>query len=436
MTTGEPSRDQEMTLLANRLAVAEETVRALLAGEVDAIVMDTGKGEQRIYTLETEERPYRHLVERMSEGAALADSDGLIVYSNQRLAALLGVPLERLLGRPFSDWLDESERSRFIERLATGASGGHDEHTLRRSDGGSVLVLVGVSVTHEPDGVLRCLTVTDLSPQKAQQQQLDRLNAELTDRLAELRKVNGELDVERIRVEKAMAELQVVNEAIRGFTAAAAHDLRSPLVSIIGFSALLTKSWETFSEEKRRTFVATINRQSQNLSTLVDDLLTSSRIEGGAMDTSPELIVLDRAIDRCLELGSGDTARVAVSCSPDLIVRVDPHHLGRILDNYVQNAFKYGEPPVRIDATRVGDMVEVRVLDHGPGVPPEFVSRLFGKFARAATPATRAQKGTGLGLSIVRGLAEANGGQVHYEPNVPNGSCFVVELPAGDGPGV
>jgi signal transduction histidine kinase len=91
---------------------------------------------------------------------------------------------------------------------------------------------------------------------------------------------------------------------------------------------------------------------------------------------------------------------------------------------------------VRIEATRVGDMVEVRVLDHGPGVPPEFVSRLFGKFARAATPATRAQKGTGLGLSIVRGLAEANGGQVHYEPNVPNGSCFVVELPAGDGPGV
>jgi signal transduction histidine kinase len=79
-------------------------------------------------------------------------------------------------------------------------------------------------------------------------------------------------------------------------------------------------------------------------------------------------------------------------------------------------------------------MVEVRVLDRGPGVPPEFVSRLFSKFARADTPATRAQKGTGLGLSIVRGLAEANGGQARYEANVPNGSCFVVELPTGDAP--
>src|SRR5664279_4086430 len=435
MTPGGSSRDQEIMLLENRLAVAEETLRALRAGEVDAIVVNTGQGEQRIYTLETDERPYRHLVERMSEGAALADTDGLIVYANQRLATLLGLPLERLLGRPFSDWLDESERSRFIRRLATAASGGHGEHTLRRSDGGSMPVLVGVSVTHEPDGLLRCLTVTDLSPQKAQQQQMDRLNEELTDRLAELRKLNGELDVERIRVEQATAELQTVNEAIRGFTAAAAHDLRSPLVSIIGFSALLTKSWDTFSEEKRRTFVATINSQSQNLSTLVDDLLTSSRIEGGGLSTSPELIVLAGAIDRCLELGNRDIGSVTVSCSPDLIVRVDPHHLGRILDNYVQNAFKYGEPPVRIQATRVGDMVEVRVLDHGPGVPPGFVPRLFGKFARADTPATKAQKGTGLGLSIVRGLAEANGGLAHFEPNVPKGSCFVVELPAGERPG-
>src|SRR5664280_2028222 len=435
MTPGESSPEQEMTLLANRLAVAEETLRALQSGEVDAIVMNTGQGEQRIYTLETEERPYRHLVERMSEGAALADTDGLIVYANQRLATLLGVPLERLLGRPFSDWLDESERPRFILRLASAAGGEHDEHTLRRSDGGSLPVLVGVSITHEPDGLLRCLTVTDLSPQKAQQQQMDRLNAELTDRLAELRELNDELDVERVRVEQAMEELQVVNEAIRGFTAAAAHDLRSPLVSIIGFSALLTKSWETFSEEKRRTFVATINRQSQNLSTLVDDLLTSSRIDGGALSTSPELIVLREAIERCLELGNRDIGSVAVSCSPDLIVRVDPHHLGRILDNYVQNAFKYGEPPFRIEAARVADMVEVRVLAHGPGVPREFVPRLFGKFARADTPATKAQKGTGLGLSIVRGLAEANGGQARFEPNVPHGSCFVVELPAGDGSG-
>src|SRR5665811_261766 len=194
---------------------------------------------------------------------------------------------------------------------------------------------------------------------------MDRLNAQLNERLTELGEVNGKLDVERNRVEQANTELQEVNEAIRGFTAAIAHDLRSPLVSIVGFSELLTKSWETFTDEKRQTFVATINRQALSLSMLVDELSTSSSIEGGVLNTSPELIVLAEAIERFLELGSGDTGDVAVSCSGDLIVWVDPQHLKRILDNYLQNALKYGAPPVRIEATRVGDMVEVRVLDHG-----------------------------------------------------------------------
>jgi len=236
-------------------------------------------------------------------------------------------------------------------------------------------------------------------------------------------------------VQARTAELQVSNQAIRSFIAVAAHELRTPLSSIVGYSALLTESWDTFSEENRQKFVASIDRQSHNMSELVDGLLTSSSMDGGGLTPLPKLVVLREAIDRCLKLGDRDTARVAVSCSPELIVRVDPTHLARILDNYLRNALKYGEPPVSIDATRVGDMVEVRVLDHGPGVPPEFVRRLFDRFARADTAATKAQKGTGLGLSIVRGLVEANDGLARYEPNLPNGSCFIAELPAGDAPG-
>jgi len=241
-----------------------------------------------------------------------------------------------------------------------------------------------------------------------------------------------DFDAERRKVEEANLDLQAVNEAMRGFVAVAAHDLRSPLASIVGFSSLLKVSWETLTDEHRRKFVTTIDRQSQNLSKLVDDLLTLSSTEGGSMTTRPKVIVMEEAIIRCLELGGGDATGVSVACSPDLVVRVDPDHLGRILDNYVQNALKYGAPPVQVTAKRRSGMVEVRVLDHGLGVPPEFVPRLFGKFARATSPKTAAQKGTGLGLSIARALAELNGGETFYEPNVPNGSCFVVRLPRAD----
>ena len=259
---------------------------------------------------------------------------------------------------------------------------------------------------------------------------------ELSDLLEQhQRTLEAQVQARTADLQARTVELQASNDAIRTLTAVATHDLRTPLASIVGFSALLSGGWNTLSEENRRKFVASIDRQSHNLSILVDDLLASASIDDGGMSMSPELIVLKEAIDQCLELGARDTAGVAVSCSAGLMVRVDPHHLGRMLGNYVQNAFSYGEPPVRIDATQVGDMVKVRVLDSGPGVPPEFVSSLFGRFARADTPATRAQKGTGLGLSIVRGLAEANGGQTRYEPNIPNGSCFVLELPAGHGSG-
>jgi len=208
---------------------------------------------------------------------------------------------------------------------------------------------------------------------------------------------------------------------MRGFVAVAAHDLRSPIASIVGFSALLNESWSTLTDETRRKFVTTIDRQSNNLAKLVDDLLTLSSAEGGSMTTRPEMIVLVEAIKRCLESGAEETSNVAVSCSPDLVVRVDPDHLARILDNYVQNALKYGAAPVQIEASRLGNMVEVRVLDRGQGVPPDFVPRLFGKF------------GTGLGLSIVSALAEVNGGQAFYRANVPSGACFVVHLPLGVG---
>ena len=164
-----------------------------------------------------------------------------------------------------------------------------------------------------------------------------------------------DLEVERRKVDKTNIELRELNEAMRGFVATAAHDMRSPLASMVGFSSLLAENWTTLSDEKRLKFVTTIDRQSHKLTWLVNDLLTLSSIEGGVLNTQPEH---DRAggshqpVPRGQRQGHHD---VSVSCSPDLVVWADPVHLGRIIDNYVQNAFKYGEPPVRIEACRRDD---------------------------------------------------------------------------------
>jgi CheY-like chemotaxis protein len=98
--------------------------------------------------------------------------------------------------------------------------------------------------------------------------------------------LEAEVQARTAELQTRAVELQVANDAIRSFTAIAAHDLRTPLTSIVGFSALLTQGWDKLSEQNRRKYIAAIDRQSHNLSALVDDLLSSASIDDGGMSVT------------------------------------------------------------------------------------------------------------------------------------------------------
>lgn len=245
----------------------------------------------------------------------------------------------------------------------------------------------------------------------------------------ELREVNEQLRDLLADASRANDELQAVNQAMRDFVAIASHDLRGPLTSVIGYSDLLVTLWDTYSDEQRLKFITIIRRQGLHLHRLVEDLLTVSKIEAGALSVHAEVVRLRDAMRSAMEDFSERADEIKLDVPEDLNVRVDRDHLQRIVTNFVTNALKYGQPPVQIEASDTGEWIEIRVRDHGRGIAEEFLPRLFGKFARADDELTRAQIGTGLGLSIVQGLAHANGGETWYEPNVPNGSCFAVRLP-------
>lgn len=237
----------------------------------------------------------------------------------------------------------------------------------------------------------------------------------------ELGRVNEEL-------EGANATLETANRAIKEFVAIASHDMRGPLTSILGYSGMILDRWDSIPDEQKREFLEVVNRQAMNLKRLVDDLLTLSKIEAGAVETHIQEIFLRQAIDQALGQFGEHAGEVDVQASEFIKVNADPHHLERILVNYIGNAFKYGQPPVEAKVQELGEWVDLRVCDHGKGVPEDFIPRLFGKFARGDDEVTRSQLGTGLGLSIVKGLAQANGGDAWYEKNQPNGSVFVVRL--------
>jgi signal transduction histidine kinase len=232
------------------------------------------------------------------------------------------------------------------------------------------------------------------------------------------------------RERQVAQDLADANQAMREFVAIASHDLRTPISLVRGYASLLLGSWDTLADADKRKHLEAIERQGSHLSRLVDDLLTISRLDAKALQPDAHDVRLAEAVNEVVrDLGRDDDVECGIE--DDLVASVDPEHLGRIVRNLVENAFAYGEPPVELGASLDGDgsSVLVRVRDHGDGVPPDFLPRLFGRFARAETTKTREQRGTGLGLSIVRGLAQANGGDIHYEPASDGGACFVLRLP-------
>jgi signal transduction histidine kinase len=230
------------------------------------------------------------------------------------------------------------------------------------------------------------------------------------------------------RERQTAVELQAANEAMREFLAIASHDLRTPVTVIKGFAATLSNDGARVDEAQREQYLATIRRHADHLGVIIDDLLTTSRLDAGVVEPNPTLVTLRPFVDR-VATDLRDSLPTTVDVPADLVAWVDEEHLQRMLSNYLVNALRYGVAPVEIIGRRRDGMVELLVRDAGEGVPEAFHERLFEKFSRVDKRHSREKHGTGLGLAIVRGLARAGGGDAWYEHNVPKGACFGIRLP-------
>lgn len=227
------------------------------------------------------------------------------------------------------------------------------------------------------------------------------------------------------RTDRVQAEHEAnrLVDVLRQFMASVTHDLRSPLTVILGHAKMLASDWRDMSDADRDRSISSIVRQCQAVGRLVDDMSVVTRLEGGGMSIDPNDVDLQVLVDVALD-GVTEVDTVDIDVPAGLTVRLDPDHGRRMLLNLVQNALRYGQPPYQVVARRAEGRVEVAVVDHGDGVPEDFVPRLFERFTRGSSSGG----GTGLGLAIVAGLAQMNGGSVRYERNVPHGSRFVLEL--------
>jgi signal transduction histidine kinase len=230
-------------------------------------------------------------------------------------------------------------------------------------------------------------------------------------------------------LEQALEELRLLDEAKSDFISIASHELRTPIAVIHGITSTLHLRGDRLSGEQVTELRTTLFHQTTQVAELVEQLLDLSRLESGNVQMRPERFRPRQRLDGLLpQLAPDRIADVDNRIEPEFELYTDPRAIDRVVSNLVLNALRYGKPPVSVRHAMNG-RVQLIVEDCGQGVEPEFVPRLFERFARSASSETLTYREAGLGLSIARSYAHALGGDVIYEPVDPTGARFALVLP-------
>ena len=222
-----------------------------------------------------------------------------------------------------------------------------------------------------------------------------------------------------------MSEANVVRRAL---LQAVSHDLRTPLASIKASVTGLMAADVGFSVEDRRDLLATIDTSADRLDRLIGNLLDMSRLQSGVTTAKLAPTAMEEVVAAALGGLAISTGRVVVEVSERLpLVLTDSALLERSVANLVSNALAWSEDDVRIEADEVSNQVELRVIDHGPGIPENLRARMFEPFQRLGDRSNDA--GAGLGLAIARGFVELTGGKIALT-DTPGGGCtFTIIVP-------
>jgi len=247
-----------------------------------------------------------------------------------------------------------------------------------------------------------------------------------------------EAEIERgVLLERESLARQQAEEASRlkeEFLATVSHELRTPLNAVVGWSRLLQSG--QLDADGTRHAIEVIERNAASQRQIIEDLLDVSRIVSGKLRISTQpvdlMLIIHAAIDAVQPAAEAKEIEISTHvAAPDVIVRADDERMQQVFWNLLANAVKFTPAGGTVDVflERNGSLAEIRIEDTGPGVPPEFLPRIFERFSQADGSSTRKHGGLGLGLAIVRHLVELHGGTVSAANREAGGAVLSVKLP-------
>jgi PAS domain S-box-containing protein len=347
--------------------------------------------------------------------------------STERRVDFVSSYIEKMLGYSPEEWLAIPDPSRTMvhpddrERAAAEAAaifasgkGGASRFRLLHRDGHEVWVEARSIVVSDETGPIGMRGVT-MDITAAVKAEIER--AELLERESHAR-----------------AQAEEASRLKEEFLATVSHELRTPLNAVVGWSRLLRSG--QLDVDGTEHAVEVIERNAAAQRQIIEDLLDVSRIVTGKLriNTQPVdlLLIIHAAIDAVRPAAEAKEIRITTHIeAPDSIVRADSERLQQVLWNLLANAVKFTPAGGRVDVylEQQGTLAEIRIEDNGPGVPVEFLPRIFERFSQADGSSTRKHGGLGLGLAIVRHLVELHGGVVSAANREEGGAVLKVQLP-------
>ena len=339
--------------------------------------------------------PEKAAYDDLPDGVVVADAEGRVTALNPAAERLLGTPADHALGRDFREVLPLTDSQGRDWWACTDPYGGlrsrHRQPECQLTLAGGSDLLVTASYVRGPD-------------------------RELTQLVIALRDTHA-----RERIERSRANL----------VSTVAHELRSPLTSVKGFTATLLAKWDRFNDDQKKVMLQTVNADADRVTRLITELLDVSRIDAGRLEMRKQVVDLPAAVRKAVDghIASGEKAsRFRIEVLGELPeMWVDPDKFQQVVGNLVENALRHGEGVVTVTVGPHDDGAVVTVSDEGEGIPEAVASRVFTRFWRGGDR----RGGTGLGLYIVKGLIEAHGGSVSVGRGPAGGAEFRFVLPAG-----
>ncbi|MBM4029683.1 MAG: PAS domain-containing protein, partial [Planctomycetes bacterium] len=440
----------EIERTAERFAAGELNLRvpmpdsaelADLASSLNKMAVQLG---DRIMTITEQRNKLDAILASMAEGVFAVDSRGYIVSVNPAAAELLGLSPERLQGRPVEEAVRNAQLQEFVRQMLAGVPPEEADISLLVSRPSSRAQDAGQTTDDNEQAT------GDEGRTTSNERRFFRLQgAGLTD--ARGRRSGAVIvlnDMTRIR------QLEAVR---RDFVANVSHELKTPVTSIQGFVEALVEGGVQDPTQVER-YLGIIARHASRLNSIIDDLLTLSRLEEAGEQRAltfahgPIRPVLEEAIHLSGVRADEKRMTVELTCDEDLQARINPPLLEQAVMNLLDNAIKYSPEGsrIRVRAWRVGphgsspvardlehesqvtghhEEVSISVTDEGYGIAPEHLQRIFERFYVVDKSRSRKLGGTGLGLAIVKHIAQAHGGHVTVASTPGQGSTFTLHLP-------